>query len=436
VQGCYSSFGRDYSNEGEPRLCCVTAITTIDAFFVLSVFMARVLLAWELGGGLGHVVPLRVLADELAARNHRVVVALRDLSAHAALRGIVADVLQAPTAPERPKSPIDPMYTFGHLLHNCGFDDVRTLGIRVRSWLSLFDYVRPDFVVLDHSPTALLALRVAKIAKAPLGVGFSIPVDEYPLRSTRQFPPPDPDRLREDEDLVLRTINSVLEGLGAEALARIGQLYGEVNDNFLTTYAELDHYAGRKPACYWGVLVRGIGARPSWPDAMGPRIYGYLKPFAGIAALFGMLRELGSPTVIVGDGLDPGLAERFCGGNIQIEQSAVDIEAAARECDVAIVNGTHGTTANMLLAGKPVLMLPLTQEQFVTAARVEQLGAGVTVPFFDAQELRASLQAVLNLGSYRTRAEQFAARYKAWTTESQTAAIVDRIEDLVAGAPR
>ena len=42
--------------------------------------MARILLTWELGGGLGHLMNLRPLAEGLTRRGHRVVAALRDLS--------------------------------------------------------------------------------------------------------------------------------------------------------------------------------------------------------------------------------------------------------------------------------------------------------------------------------------------------------------------
>jgi hypothetical protein len=44
------------------------------------ILMATILLAWELGGGLGHVMSMRPLAEGLARRGHRVVAVLRDLS--------------------------------------------------------------------------------------------------------------------------------------------------------------------------------------------------------------------------------------------------------------------------------------------------------------------------------------------------------------------
>lgn len=42
--------------------------------------MATVLVTWELGGGLGHLLPLEPLVRGLSERGHRVAVALRDLS--------------------------------------------------------------------------------------------------------------------------------------------------------------------------------------------------------------------------------------------------------------------------------------------------------------------------------------------------------------------
>jgi hypothetical protein len=59
--------------------------------------MATILLAWELGGGLGHFMNLRPVADGLARRGHRVVAALRDLSsARRFLPNQDVTLLQAP----------------------------------------------------------------------------------------------------------------------------------------------------------------------------------------------------------------------------------------------------------------------------------------------------------------------------------------------------
>src|SRR4051812_8318588 len=44
----------------------------------------------------------------------------------------------------------------------------------------------------------------------------------------------------------------------------------------------------------------------------------------------------------------------------------VDVAAASRECDLAVLNGGRGVTAEMLLAEKPVLAVPLVLEQQMT----------------------------------------------------------------------
>ena len=70
----------------------------------------------------------------------------------------------------------------------------------------------------------------------------------------------------------------------------------------------------------------------------------------------------------------------------------VDIAAAARECDVAILNGTHASTAAVLLAGKPILQLPLFLEQQLIAQNVERLGAGLTASIKQPEGIQAKLR--------------------------------------------
>ena len=42
--------------------------------------MATILLAWEFGAGMGHLMTLRPIADGLVRRGHRVIAVLQDLS--------------------------------------------------------------------------------------------------------------------------------------------------------------------------------------------------------------------------------------------------------------------------------------------------------------------------------------------------------------------
>jgi len=210
--------------------------------------MATVLLTWELGGGLGHLVDLAPLAKGLRESGHRVFAALRDLSrAETLFAGTGVSYLQAPIKTRRHEDRFDPPRTFPHILHNSGFGTANELRTMTEAWRNLYDYVRPDLIVFDHSPTALLAARGNDARRSLLGTGFYCPLDEYPLPDLRPWLPDDAGRLRRNEDSVLENANRVLDDLGQSPLERIAQLYYQVDEHFLVTFRELDNYRRLPP---------------------------------------------------------------------------------------------------------------------------------------------------------------------------------------------
>jgi hypothetical protein len=90
------------------------------------------LLAWKLGGGLGHLAHLRLLGEALLARGHRVVAAVRDLTAAAGVfAGTEIPCLQAPMKIRLSPRRIEPLLSAAHVLHNTGFADVEELAALV-----------------------------------------------------------------------------------------------------------------------------------------------------------------------------------------------------------------------------------------------------------------------------------------------------------------
>ena len=86
-----------------------------------------------------------------------VLAALLHLSlAHEILGDVGVVFLQAPFKHQRMQE-IHPCRTFAHILHNIGFSNVAELTTMTGAWRQLFEHVRPDLIVFDHSPTALLA---------------------------------------------------------------------------------------------------------------------------------------------------------------------------------------------------------------------------------------------------------------------------------------
>jgi hypothetical protein len=205
--------------------------------------MARVLLTWELGGGLGHLMNLRPLAVALAARGHRVFLAAGDLSrvpgvfagssgqwsvvgdqlAPGSARGSEAPsprpsptgrgsegeitVLAAPWKTARTKT-VETIVTYADLLLNIGFGDGDSFTVHQQAWRNLYDLVKPDVLICDHSPSALLAARGQSFAVATVGTGFFTPVDESPLRLLRKVLPEELPAVRAREQRLLEIMNA------------------------------------------------------------------------------------------------------------------------------------------------------------------------------------------------------------------------------------
>ena len=143
--------------------------------------MATILFTWELGAGTGHLARFRDLAVHLHERGHRVVFAVRDVARAGKVYGnVAAEVLSAPSKVGRPSCAIEPTAAYPQILHNFGYEHPGELLALLKAWRSLYAYVAPDLVVLDHSPTALLALRDMGLPRVLAGTGFVIPPERLP----------------------------------------------------------------------------------------------------------------------------------------------------------------------------------------------------------------------------------------------------------------
>ena len=402
--------------------------------------MATILFAWELGGGLGHTLPLVPLVERLCGRGHRVVLLVRQVGKAANLfAGLDATCLQAPYRTGRVEGRTEGLRTFPHILHSAGFGDPAALHTLAEAWRSRYEQIRPDLILAEHSPTAVLAARATGTRTAVVGTGFCCPPDVQPFPDLRTWLPPDPEGLERDERRVLDNVNRLLHAWRQPALARLGQLYGQVAEVFLTTFAELDHYPRRHHARYWGPKVGRGGARPAWPQgsASAPRVFAYLKPFPAAAALLESLVAAQCPAILHFDGPVMDLRQRFRQASLRFVDAPVDMVEAARQCDLAILSGGHGATAAMLLAGKPMLQIPIFLEQALTSRMVTAWGAGLPALADDPELVRQQFSALLGSPDYAARARRFAARHAWFDPAAQMDAIAQRIEEILSEpAPR
>jgi len=246
----------------------------------------------------------------------------------------------------------------------------------------------------------------------------------------------DPAALGDAYREVLARVNRQLDQWGQPAVDRLGRLYCDVDENFLATLPELDHFPRRAGAAYWGpVLCDGEGDEPQWPAGEGPRVFAYLKPFPALPELLRALDDAGCRTVVYGAGL--GGAVRQCGsGRVKLAPRRLDVAKVARECDVAVLNGGHGVTAQMLLAGVPTLQIPLAQEQQMLADALARLRAGEVADRKSPEDVAAKLGAMLTDDGYRRAARALADRYADFDPKRQRAAMVARACALLVAPAR
>ena len=389
------------------------------------------LITWELGGGLGHLVPIGSLAKGLLERDCEVTAAVRDLvSVGTILTDPQIRLLQAPHRIEPFRRTFDPPLSYAHMLHNVGFGSADGLCALVSAWRHLIELVKPDLVVCEHSPTALLACDSLGIDVIQVGTGFTIPPTPLPI--LRSIENRKVERsIREDEQRTLEIVNRIASRFGVVGLESLGQIYLRSKLSFLRTYSELDHFGERPNANYVGVefAEASIGVEPVWPAGSGPRVFAYLKPLAGFREAERQLMNVGSPTIIYTPGLSSQEAAEVGGAipSVRVSLLPLKIESIVESCDLVVCHGGHGLVSQMLLAGIPLVTIPMQLEQSLLCRRISQCAQPLAANVTDVAQLGEAIQQVLLNNTYRASAKQFSQKYSGSSKLRGMTAVVETI---------
>lgn len=394
--------------------------------------MASILYAWEFGANLGHVGAFMPLARALRDAGH-------DVHWMVSQPAMVGDFLAsegfgwlaAPTVPETARQ--GPPITYADILLRFGYADPRTLFGLVGGWREAMRLTGAELVLADHAPTALLAARTLAIPVMLFSNGFTAPPRRSPLPNMRPWTAVPEQTLSQLDLTALFAVNSVLARHRCPQMQHLADLF-DVAEEAMVTFPELDHYADRGPARYWGSLPSAsAGRRVEWPAGAGKRVFAYLRPESPHhEAVLAALLALGYAAVIYFPAMPPALAARYAAPHMAFIDHPADIEQMTREADVAITYASLATTTAFLLAGKPLLLLPGHLEQFLVARRVEEMGAGRLVnPEQPPGDLRAALADLINNPSWRSNAQAFAEKYAAFDQQAVIGNLVRRISEML-----
>jgi len=396
--------------------------------------MAKILYAWELGDDLGHIQRFLSLATYLSAHGHDVVFAAKDLSRIETVPGMERFVaLQAPVWLSPVKGLPEPQVCYADILQRHGYLDENGLLGMVKEWRLLIDKINPQLLVADHAPTALLASRGLGFPRITYGSGFFSPPRTTPMPSMRPWLTLPAMRIEDSEATVLRTINQVLARIGEHPMPALAELFA-VEDHFLMSPEELEHYPERGPARYMGpVLSTKGGPTPEWPKAPGKKLFAYIKTSNKMSKQL-FLQLLDSPFNVLA--YVPGLSEEKCRAmqapNIQFSSRPVDMHYVTQHAKAIICHAGFGTILHGLLAGLPILSLPITLEQLLVARNVSRIGMGI---YFDSddkvRDFISHIRELIKNPHYSKNAQRFARKYAKAKEDEIMAIVVKRCEELM-----
>ncbi len=398
--------------------------------------MGRIVFAWEFGSGLGHIQYDLPLAKELQARGHEVICIMKHvIDAGRILGQYGIKVLQAPVWQVKVKK-LENTYNYAEALFNQGYLIEGGLASMTKAWRNLLGFIKPDILIADHAPTALIAARGTSIKTMLYGTGFFSPPIQKNMPSIMPWNRAPEGLIEHSERKAVEIINAVLGEIGSPLLVNLSDLF-EVDENILATFQELDHYQERKEAKYWGPVISLPGGEvPKWPEQSRARkIFCYLKPHdPHFKEILTVLKQVDATCIIFTPGLSQEGKNDFQASNIVFSENPLDMHQVCKECDLVICHAGHGTIAITLLYGKPLFLVPEhgQLEQVLIAHNLAKQKLGIAM--YTSQktnEYKMNIERVLSQPQYVEHARKFAEKYSKYDPVKQVCDIADRFEELL-----
>lgn len=386
----------------------------------------HILCTWEIGSDLGHLTRLANITRKLEQNNHRVTVALKDLSRATPLFADTSTVLlQAPTW--LPKITLNrPIACMADTLLLLGYLEADGLYGLYRGWQGLMQTVKPDLVLYDYSPTAILANHHRAIPGIAVGTGFVDPVPGHGIADWRAQPHAD-QLIPRQEARLLSTINAVLVREGHAPLSQYADLYRSLH-TLITTFPALDIYEDIRTGALYRPHDHNEAERPAvqFPAGDGPRIVAYLKPqFQHLELLLKGLSLCDARVFVACPGGQDATFKPHASARFHYSTRIVNLEQAIAEADLFLGHGNMSSVVQSLERGTPLAIIPIHQEQLLTGQRVQKTGAGVLIDnIASAGHLRDQIHEALHSATLKQRAVQFSADHQPLLQQDISDAVV------------
>jgi UDP:flavonoid glycosyltransferase YjiC (YdhE family) len=303
--------------------------------------------------------------------------------------------------------------SLGDALAQIGLQSSSWVKTQIARWRELFDRYRPQVIVSDYAPGAVLAAR-DRVPCIASGVGFTVPP-----ANLRTFPPLHDGLgpIYPEED-VCDAVNRALTAHDIRPISFLPEaLTGDAQ--CVCTIPLLDPYDAKRTEPVVGPqLNTPIVRRNEYAN----QIFCYLREAPGANRLESMVDcLLGLPNAVTV--FSPGLAEaartRLSNSGIEVLDRPAILAKQLMTSRLVVHYGGHGIAAAALLAGVPQVILDFDIEKSLIAAALQRRGVacrfdyyqssvdavrqGITRALGDPIQLAAATEAALEHDVYRDR---------------------------------
>jgi len=396
--------------------------------------MANITCAWELGGGLGHIYSLSTLGNELKSAGHKVAYILKEIQHSNYYIEPETNIYQAPRAEISGCRLPMPILNYTEILMHRGYFSQDILFELCRRWRNLLIQSETELLIVDHSPTAILAAHTLGIKCISLGTGFASPERVSPFPIFRETGSKYAGRIHTIEQGVLSSMNSVLKKFQIAPFTNLHDLFSTLQCDLLTTFKELDIYQGRAQSQYIGPLLKRSeddGETDIWPHTHEQNVFVYLKKeYKQLNVILSELSEIKANFVIYIDGVNLNQESSISQKNIVFLDKPANPGTIFKIADLILCHAGHGVVSESLLNGTPLILLPMVLEQGLTAGRVEGIKAGRCIKFSrnKTSSLKRDIEKILHEDSYKTSANNFFEKYKTYSREKAISGVIEKCE--------
>jgi len=330
----------------------------------------RILLAWEAGSGRGHLLALKAVAEALGDGFVFEAALCRLEHAHEMQPpcSAIFPCAYLSLRPARRRAAGNPRTaTWGEFLGDLGFADAEFLTTQLAWWITMIEARKPDMVIGDFAPCALLAAKILGVPSVSVGTGYSTPPASMPLYPVLLS---EIDSRIYDETDMTAAVNTAIAHFGGDPIAHFPEVY-DVSAQLSRTVAGLDPYAAHRRAPYMPPLGATLPELAGDGDEL--LIY-FSTDERDDVALMEAIGNLPMPRRLYMPAIAPDLAARLSARGIIIETAPMPTAVIAARTRLVLHAGNHGMICMAFAMGLPQVGIPRHLEHLYHARRAADLG--------------------------------------------------------------